>query len=145
MLFTQSCSTLCDPTHCSKPGSPVHHHQPELAQTHICWVNDAPQPPHSLSSPSPFAFNISQNQGLFQWVGSSQLDKQSIGESASASALPMNIQDWFPLDLTVWSPCSPRDSRVFSNTTVQKYQFFGTQPSLWSNSHIHTKPYVVLI
>ena len=53
---------------------------------------------------------------------------QSIGASASASVLPMNIQGWFPWDWLVWSPCSPRDSlRVFSNTMVQKNQFFGAQ------------------
>jgi len=58
---------------------------------------------------------------------------------ASASVLPMNIQDWFPLGLTDWiSLLSKGLSRVFSNTTVQKHQFFGTQLSLWSNSHIHT-------
>ena len=66
---------------------------------------------------------------------------QSIGVSASASVLPMNIQDWFPLGLTGWiSLQSMGVSRVFSNTTVQKHQFFGTQPSLWSNSYIHTWP-----
>ena len=58
---------------------------------------------------------------------------QSIGVSASTSVLPMNIQDWFPLGWTGWEL-----SRVFSNTTVQKHQFLGTQISLWSNSHIHT-------
>ena len=64
---------------------------------------------------------------------------QSIGASASASVLPMNIQDWFPLGLTgLMSLQSKRLSRVFSNTTVQKHQFFGTQLFLWSNSHIHT-------
>ena len=58
---------------------------------------------------------------------------------ASASVLPMNIQDWFPLGLTDWiSLLSKGLSRVFSNTTLQKHQFFGTQLSLWSNSHIHT-------
>ena len=55
---------------------------------------------------------------------------QSIGVSASASVLPMNIQDWFPLDGLVGSPCSPRDSRVLSDTTVQTHQFFGAQLSL---------------
>ena len=64
---------------------------------------------------------------------------QSIGVSASASVLPVNIQDSFPLG---WTGCislqSKGFSRVFSNTTVQKHQFFGTQLSLWSNSHIHT-------
>ena len=63
---------------------------------------------------------------------------QSIGASGSASVLPKNIQDWFPLGLTsLISLLSKGLSRVFSNTTVQKYQFFGTQPSLWSNSPIH--------
>ena len=66
---------------------------------------------------------------------------QSIGVSASASVLPMNIQDWFPLGLTDWiSLLSKGLSRVFSSTTVPKHQFFSTQPSLWSNSHIHTWP-----
>ena len=58
---------------------------------------------------------------------------------ASASVLPMNIQDWFPLGLTGWISLQSKGlSRVFSNTTVQKYQFFGAQLSLWSNPHIHT-------
>ena len=74
---------------------------------------------------------------------------QSIGVSASASVLLMNIQDWFPLRLIGWiSLQSKRLWRVFSNTTVQKHQFFGVQPSLWSNSHTHTwlpeKPYLWL-
>ena len=72
---------------------------------------------------------------------------QSIGTSASASILPMNIQDWFPLGLTGWISLQSKGlSRVFSNTTVQKHHFFGAQPSLWSNTHIHTwlleKPYL---
>ena len=66
---------------------------------------------------------------------------QNIGVSASASVLPMNIQDWFPLGWTGWiSLQSKGRSRVFSNTTVQKHQFFGTQLSSQSNSHIHTWP-----
>ena len=64
---------------------------------------------------------------------------QSIGVSASASVLPMNIQDWFPLGWTSWISFQSKGlSRVFSNSTVQKHQFFSAQPSLWSNSHIHT-------
>ena len=64
---------------------------------------------------------------------------QSMGASTSASVLPMNIQDWFPLGLTGWISLQSKGlSGVFSNTTVQKHQFFGTQLSLWSNSHIHT-------
>ena len=66
---------------------------------------------------------------------------QSIGVSASASVLPMNTQDWFPLGWTGWISLQSKGlSRVFSNTTVQKHQFFGTQPSSQSNSHIHTWP-----
>ena len=64
---------------------------------------------------------------------------QSIGASASASVLPMNTQDWSPLGWTGWISLQSKGlSRVFSNTTIQKLQFFSTQPSLWSNSHIHT-------
>ena len=66
---------------------------------------------------------------------------QSIRASASASVLPMNMQGWFPLGLTGWiSLLSKRLSRVFSNTTILKHQFFGTQLYLWSNSHLH--PYL---
>ena len=68
----QSCPTLCNPKDCSTPGLPVHHHLLELAQAHVHWVGDAIQPSHPLSSPSPPAFNLSQHQGLFQWVSSSQ-------------------------------------------------------------------------
>ena len=66
---------------------------------------------------------------------------QSIGISASASVLPMNIQDWFPLGLTGWISLQTKGlSRVFFNTTVQKHQFFGAQLSSRSNPHIHTWP-----
>ena len=64
---TQSCLTLWDPVDCSMPGLPVQHQLTELAQTHVHWVGDAIQPSHPLLSPSP-AFNLSQHQGLFQWV-----------------------------------------------------------------------------
>ena len=94
---TQSCPTLCDPIDCSTPGLPVHHHLLELAQTHVHRVSDAIQPSHPLSSPSP-AFNLSQHQGLFKWVFAS--GGQNIGVSASASVLPVNIQDWVPLGWT---------------------------------------------
>ena len=64
---------------------------------------------------------------------------QSIGASASASFLPMNIKDCFPLGLTGWISLQSRGlSRVFSNITVWKHWFFSAQPSLWSNSHIWT-------
>ena len=113
--------TICDPMDCSTPGFPVLHHLLKLAQTHVHWVGDAIQPSHPLLSPSPPAFSIFRDQGLFKWVSS----------SASASVLPMNIQDWFPLGLTgLISFHSKGLSRVFSNTTVQKHQFFGAQLSL---------------
>ena len=93
------------------------------------------------SSAAPFspALNLSPHQGLFQWVGSSY--QACIGQSigASASVLPINIQDWFRLGLTsLISLLSKGLSRIFYNTTVQKHQFFSVQPSLWSNSHICT-------
>ena len=67
----QLCPTLCDPMKRSTPGLPVHHKLPELTHTHVHWVGDAIQPSHPLSPPSPPALNLSQHQGLFQWVSSS--------------------------------------------------------------------------
>ena len=132
---TQSCPTLCDPMDCNAPGFPVFHYLLELAQSHPLspWCHSTSCP---LSSPSPAAFNLSQHQGLFQWVSSSH---QVAKVSASASVLPMNIQDWSPLGWTSRISLQfKRLSRVFSNTTVQKHQFFSAQPSLWSKAHIHT-------
>ena len=129
---------LCDPMNRSTPGLPVHHHQlPELTQTHVHQVRDAIQPSHPRSSLAPPAPNPSQYQSpisqLFAWGG------QRTG--ALASVLPKNTQDWFPLEWTVWiSLQSMGLSRVFSNTTVQKHQFFGSRPSSQSNSRIHTWP-----
>ena len=80
------------------------------------------------SFPASRSFLMSQ---LFEWGG------QNTGASASVSVLPVNIQNWFPLGL---SGLIQGLSRVFSNTTLPKHQFFSTQPSLWSNSHIHTRP-----
>ena len=97
----QLCPTLCNLMECSTPGFPVHQQLPEPTQIHVHWNGDAIQPSHPLSSPSPPEFNLSQNQCLFksQFFASSG---QSIGASASASVLPMNIQDWFPLGWTDW-------------------------------------------
>ena len=134
----QSCLALCDSMDCSTPGFPLHHQLPELAQTHVQRVGDQsnhliicrPLLFHIQSFPASKSFPMSQ---FFASGG------QSIGVSASASVLPMNIQDWFPLGLTgLISFQSKGLSRVFSNTTVQKHQFFGTQLSLQSNSPIHT-------
>ena len=119
--------------YCSKPGFPVHHQLPELAQTHVHGVGDAIQPFHLLSSPSPSAFNLSQHQGIFQWVGSSH----QVAKGLEPQFQHQSFQ-WFPLGLTGLISLQPKGlSRVFSNATVQKHQFFGAQLSLWSNSHIH--------
>ena len=134
----QSLPTLCDPMNRSMSGLPVHHQLPELTQTHVHGVSDAIQPSHPLSTPSPPAPNPSQHQSfpvsqLFAWGG------QSTGVSALTSFLPKNTQDWSPLEWTGWISLHSKGlSRVFSNTTVQKHQFFGTQFSSQSNSHIHT-------
>ena len=134
----QSCPILCNPMNHSMPGLPIHHQLPEFTQTHIHWVGDTIQPSHPLvvlfsSCPQSFpATGSSQMSQLFASGG------QSIGVSASTSVLPMNIQDWFPLGQTSWISLQSKGlSRVFSNTTVQKHQFFGAQPSLQSNSHMH--------
>ena len=97
----RSCSTHCNPMDCSTPGFPVHHQLPELIQTHGHWVSDAIQ----LSHPSvvPFShlqsFSASESFQKCQFFASGG---QSIGVSSSASVLPINIQDWFPLGWTSW-------------------------------------------
>ena len=96
---SQSCPTLCDPMDCSTPDFPVYYQLPESTH-HVHWVSDAIQPSHPLSSPSHPTFNISQNQGLFQWVSSLYQGGQSVGVSASASVLPMNIQDLLCVNYT---------------------------------------------
>ena len=135
----QLCPTLCDPMNRSMPGLPVHHQLPELTQTHVHRVGDAIQPSHPLSSPSPPAPNPSQYQSLFQWVNSSHEVAKVLEFQLLASFLPKNTQDWSPLEWTGWISLQSKElSRVFSNTTVQKHQFFGTQLSSQSNSHIRT-------
>ena len=127
----QSCLTLCNPMDCSMPVLPVHHQLPEFTQTHVLWVGDTIQPPHPIWSPSPPAFNLSQHQGLFKWVSSLHQVAKSTGVSASSSVHSMNIQNWFPLGWTGWITLQSKGlSRVFSNTIVQKHQFFGAQFSL---------------
>ena len=97
--------------------------------------------PTTSSSVVPFfsCLNLVQHQSFFNWVSSSLIWWPSIGASTSASVLPMNVQDWFPLQLPgLISMQSKGLSRVFSNTKIWKHQFFGAEPSLWSNSHICT-------
>ena len=126
----------CKPTYCSTPGFPVHHQLPEFAQTHVYRVSDTIQPSCPPSSPSLPAFNLSQHQGLFQWVSSSHW----VAKYWSFSITPSNeYLDWVPLGLTgLISLQSKGLSRVFCNTTVQKYPFFSARLSLSSNSRVHT-------
>ena len=89
----------CDPMDCRMPGFPVFHYLPELAQTHVHRVGDAIQPSCPLSSSS-LAFSLSSASESFPINQFSISSSQSIGASASASVLPMNIQNWFPLGWT---------------------------------------------
>ena len=93
---------LCEPMDCGTPGILVHHQLPELAETHVHWVSDAIQPYHPLSSPFPHAFNLSQHQGLFQWVSSlhqvtNVLEAFSISPSDEYLQLISFRIDWFDL------------------------------------------------
>ena len=95
---TQSCPTFCDPVDCRTPGFPVLHHLLELAQICVHWVPDGIQPSSVVSSSSCLqSFPTSGSFLMSQLLASGG---QSIGASVSASLLPMNIQDWFPLELT---------------------------------------------
>ena len=106
---TKSCPAVCEPMDCSTPGFPVLHCLPEFAQTHVHPLDDAIQPSHLLLDPSPPALNLSQNQDLFQWVGSSH-------QVAKVLELQHQSFRWiirldFLLDWLVWFPCCPRDSQ----------------------------------
>ena len=118
---------------CSSPTPGIHPNSCPSSRCHpaisssVVPFSSCPQ-----SLPASESFPMSQ---LFTWGG------QSIGVSALVSVLPKNTQDWSPLEWTGWiSLQSEGLSRVFSNTTVQKHQFFSAQPSSQSNSHIHTWP-----
>ena len=135
---TQLCLTLCDPMNCSTPGLPVHpgvrSNSCPLSQWCHPAISSSVIPfsscPQSLSASG--TFSMSQ---LFAWGG------QSIGVSALLSVLPKDTQDWSPSECTGWISLQSKGlSTVFSNTTVQKHQFFGTHLSSQSNSHIHTWP-----
>ena len=118
---------------CPSPDPGIYSNSCPLSQWCHPTISSSVIPFSCLQSfPSIGSFQICQ---LLAWSG------QSIGVSASTSVLPMNIQDWSPLRWTGWISLQSKGlSRVFSNTTVQKHQFFGSQLSLQSNSHIHTWP-----
>ena len=120
----QSCQDSLWPMDSIMPGFPIHYQLPELVQTHVHQVSDAIQPSHPLI-PFPSCLQSFPASGSFPMSQFFSPGGQRIGTSASASVLPMNIQDWFPLGWTAGiSLPSKRFSRVFSNTTVQKHQFF---------------------
>ena len=137
-------SVMCDslrphePQHarppCPSPTPGVHSNSCPLNQWCHSTISSSAVPFSSRlqSFPASGSFPMSQ---LFTWGG------QSTGVSTLASFLPKNTQDWSPLEWTGWIPLQSKGlSRVFSNTTVQKHQFFGAQPSSQSNSHIHIWP-----
>ena len=136
---TQSCPTLCNPMDCSMPGF-QNCPSPTLACSNS-FLSSRWCHPTISSSFVPFSSFLQsfRASGCFQMSQFFSSDGQSTGASAWASVLPMNIQDWFPLWLTglifLWSKGL---SRAIFNATVQKHQIFNGQPSLWSNSHIHT-------
>ena len=136
---TQSCPNLCD------PHGLQHARLPRPSPTPGACSNSYPSGwwchPTISSSVIPFSscLQFFPASGSFSMSLLFASGGQSIGASVSASVLPMNIKDWFPLGLTsLVSLHSKRLSRVFSNTTVQKHQFFSAQLSLWCNSYIHT-------
>ena len=116
---TPSRPTLCDPMNRSTPGLPVHHQLPELTQTRpfSWWCH-----PTTSSSVIPFSSHLQSfpASGSFHMSQFFTSGGQSIGVSTSASVLPINIQDWFPLGLTGWFSCSPRDSQESSPTPLYK-------------------------
>ena len=133
-----SCPTLCNPMDCSTPDFLVLHYLPEFAQlTSI----DSVIPSNHLILCYPLLLLPSIFPNIKDFSSSWLLTSggQNIGASASISVLPMNIQSRFPLGLTgLISLLSKGLSCVFSSTTVQKHQLCSAQPSLWSNSGIHT-------
>ena len=135
----QLCPTLCNPMNHSTPGLPVHHQLLEFTQTHVHQVGNVIQPSHPLSSPSP-APSPPGIRVLFQWVNSLQEVTKVLEFQLQHQSFQWTL-DLSPLGWTGWISLQSKGlSRVFSNTTVQKHQFFGAQLSSQSNSHIHTWP-----
>ena len=115
---SQSCLTLCYPMDCSTPGLPAYYQHLELTLTHVHRVGDAIWPSHPLSSPSPPAFNLSQHQGLFQWVSSSH-QVAKVLEFQHQSVQWIFRTDFFS-NWLVGYPCRSRDSQEFS--PIQQYK-----------------------
>ena len=138
----QSCLTLCNPIDCSTPSFPVHHQLPRFYSNSgpLTWLHGWRHPTIS-SSVVPFSSCLQSfpASGSFPMSQNFTSGGQITGLSASASVHPTNIQDRFHLEWTSRNSLQSKGlSRVFSNTIVQKHQFFGAQLSSPSNSHIHT-------
>ena len=134
---TQLCLSLCDPMDCSTADVPVLHYLLEFAQTHVRWLGDAIRPSHPLLPLSSPALSLSQHQGRSQWVWPHQVAK--VLELQLQSFQWMNIQGWSPLGLTgLISLQFQRTLKRLLQHHSSEEAFFGTQPSLWSNSHIPT-------
>ena len=116
----QSCPTVCNPINLSKPVLPVHRQLPKFTQTHVHWVSDAIQPSHPLSSPSPSALNLSQHQGLFQLVSSSQHVAKILEFQLQHQSFQWIFRVEFLWYCLVWSPYYPRDSQEPSPTPQSK-------------------------
>ena len=120
---------------CSTPGFPDLPHLPELVQTHVHWFGDAIQPSCPLSSPSPPTFNLSQHQGLFQWVGSSHQVVKVLELQLQHQSSQWIFRTDFLCDWLVWSPCSLRDSQEsspvpqYKASVLQHSAFFMVQLS----------------
>ena len=108
-LVTQSCLTLCDPMDCSTPGLPVPYHLLKFVQVHVHYIGDAIQPSHPLTPSSPSAFNLSQHQGLFQWVSCSHQMMKILELQVQHQSFQREFRIDFPSDWLVWSPCWLRD------------------------------------
>ena len=135
---SQSCPTLCDPMNRSTPGFLVHHQLPGFTQTHVHRVSDAIQPSHPRSFPSPPAPIPSSIRVFFnestlcmRWPKYWSFSFSIIPSEEPPGLIYIRMDWWISLQ-------SKGLSRVFSNTTVQKHQFFSAQLSSQSNSHIHT-------
>ena len=134
----QLCLTLCDPMACSRPGLPVPHHVPKFAQAHVHCMGDAIQPSFLwcclLILPSIFAWDRDFPNGLAVLIRWPKYWSFSFSISPSneySGLISFKMTDWISL-------LSKGLSGVFSSTTVQRHQFFGAVPSLWSSSHNHT-------
>ena len=147
----QLCLTLCDPMNCSMPCFPIHHQLSEFTQTHVHWISDAIQPSHPLLPPSSPTFNLSQHQGLFQWVSPLHQVAKVFEFQLQHQSFYWIFRTDFLEDGLVGSPCSPRDSQESSptpqfksiNSSVLSFLYSPTLTSIcdyWKNDSFDFGP-----